>query len=212
MVGLIPTDAPEAIDTLAAKTKENLVARGFDASRVEVSLSGKVTREQVLRRLHALAGSVREEFWLVLLGHSGRAQDGVPAFQVSGPRLTAPDLKAGLDAIPGRQFVFIGTGSSGSFLPLLRGERRTVLSATLAEGEPDLPRFLPAWVKAFASTPKAPIAEIAARASADVSEQCRQANMAQSEHAQLADSASGKILDAPFGVISAVQKPPTLER
>ncbi len=199
VVGLVASDAPEPIEALAAQTRSNLVARGWDAAHVEI-LSGKVTREQILESLRSFAGSGRDEFWLVLLGQCGKAQGGVPAFQVSGPRLTAPELKVALDAIPGQQFVFIGTGNAGSFLPALQGTRRTVLAATQAEGEPDQPRFLPAWVKEFAATPKAPLAEIAARAAADVSEQCKQANMAQSEHAQLADAASGKILDAPFGV------------
>ncbi len=206
VVGLIASDAPEPIEALAAQTKSNLVARGWDADHVEI-LSGKVTREQILQKLRSFAGSTRDEFWLVLLGQCGKAQGGFPAFQVSGSRLTAPDLKAALDAIPGRQFVFIGTGNAGGFLPPLRDERRTVLAATQAEGEPDQPRFLPAWVKEFAATPKAPLAEIAARAANDVSEQCKQANMAQSEHAQITDPATGKILDAPFGVNLATNQP-----
>ena len=199
VVGLLASDAPEPIEALAEQTKNDLVARGWDAGHVEI-LSGKVTREQILQKLHTYAGSARDEFWLVLLGQCGQAQGGVPAFQVAGPRLTAPDLRAALDGIPGRQFVFIGTGSAGGFLEPLRSERRTVLAATQAEGEPDQPRFLPAWVKEFTATPKAPLAEIAAHAASDVSEQYKQGNMAQSEHAQLADAASGKILDAPFGV------------
>jgi RNA polymerase sigma factor (sigma-70 family) len=198
VVGLVASDAPEQVEMLAARTRDNLVARGFDSNRVQI-LSGKVTREQVLSKLREFGGTVREEFWLVLLGQCARAQGGVPAFQVSGPRLTAPDLKAALDTIPGRQFVFIGTGNAGSFLPLLGDPRRTVLSATMAEGEPDQPRFLPAWVKEFGNTPQAAFVEIAARAAADVSEQCKQANIAQSEHAQMADPASGKVLGAPFG-------------
>jgi RNA polymerase sigma factor (sigma-70 family) len=206
VVGLLASDAPEPIEALATQTKNNLVARGWAADHVEI-LSGKVTREQILQKLHSLAGSSRDECWLVLLGQCGKAQGGVPAFQVAGPRLTAPDLKAALDAIPGRQFVFIGTGNAGSFLPALCNERRTVLSATQAEGEPDQPRFLPAWVKEFAATPQAPLAEIAARAAEDVSEQCKQGNMAQSEHAQLTNPTTGKILDAPFGVNLTIQQP-----
>ncbi|HEX9046805.1 MAG TPA: sigma-70 family RNA polymerase sigma factor [Verrucomicrobiae bacterium] len=197
VVGLLASDAPEPIQALAAQTKENLIARGWPADRVQI-LSGKVTREQVLQTLHNFSEKAGDEFWLVLLGQCGKAQGGVPAFQVAGPRLTPPDLKAALDAIPGRQFVFIGTGNAGGFLPPLRSDRRTVLAATQAEGEPDQPRFLSAWVKEFGAASKAPLAEIAARAANDVSEQCKQANMAQSEHAQLADAATGKILEAPF--------------
>ena len=199
VVGLLASDAPEAMDPLAGQIRSNLLSRGFDAGRVEI-LSRKVTREQILDKLHSLGGSTHGEFWLVLLGQCAKAQGGIPAFQVAGPRLTAPDLKAALDAIAGRQFVFIGTGNAGGFLPILRDQRRTVLAATQAEGEPDQPRFVPAWARDFAATPKAPLEEIAARAAADVSEQCRQANIAQSEHAQLADPATGKILDPPFEV------------
>ncbi|MCU0771134.1 MAG: sigma-70 family RNA polymerase sigma factor [Verrucomicrobia bacterium] len=198
VVGLMANDAPDALESLADSIQRSLVARGFEAERVGI-LSGEVTREQILRELHHRAGWVREEFWLVLLGQTGKAQGGEPAFQVSGPRLTASDLKDALDAIPGRQFVFIGTGNSGAFLPLLRSPQRTVLSATMAEGEPDLPRFLSRWAMHFAASPRADFAEIAARASASVSEYCKQANIAQSEHAQLVDPASAKILDAPFG-------------
>jgi len=206
VVGLLASDAPEPIEALAAQTKNNLVARGWAADHVAI-LSGQVTREQILQQLRRLAGATRDEFWLVLLGQCGRAQGGGPAFQVAGPRLTAPDLKAALDAIPGRQFVFIGTGNAGGFLPPLRDGRRTVLAATQAEGEPDQPRFLPAWVREFAATPRAAPAEIAARAAADVGEQCKQGNLAQSEHAQLADPATGMILDAPFGVPPATNPP-----
>jgi hypothetical protein len=99
VVGLLASDAPEPIEALAAQTKNNLVARGWAADHVEI-LSGKVTREQILKKLHAFASSTRDEFWLVLLGQCGKAQGGVPAFQVAGPRLTAPDLKAALDARP----------------------------------------------------------------------------------------------------------------
>jgi hypothetical protein len=176
-----------------------LIQRGFPGSHVEI-LSGKVTRDRILQRLRDYAGSVRDEFWLVLLGHSARSAGGVPAFQVSGPRLTASDLKGALDAIAGRQFVFIGTGDSGGFLPVLQDARRSVLSATRAEGEPDQPRFLSTWVKEFANDSKASFTEIAARAAAVVDGYYSNTNMAQSEHAQLADPASGKILDAPFGV------------
>jgi RNA polymerase sigma factor (sigma-70 family) len=206
VVGLLASDAPEPIEALAAQTKDNLIARGWAADRVKI-LSGKVTREQILQQLRSLAGSTRDEFWLVLLGQCGKTQGGVPAFQVAGPRLTALDLKAALDAIPGRQFVFIGTGNAGGFLPVLNGNNRTVLAATMAEGEPDQPRFLPAWVKEFTATPQAPLADIAARAAAAVGEQCKQGNMAQSEHAQLADPATGTILAAPFGVNLATNQP-----
>ena len=207
VVGLMASDAPEQLAALASDIKKALVLRGLEEDHVEI-LSGKVTRERILQELHGLSGSVRGEFWLVLLGQCGKAQSGVPAFQVSGPRLTVTDLKSALDTVPGRQFVFVGTGSAGGFLPGLRDEHRTILCATHAEGEPDQPRFLPAWVREFTARPKAPFAELAARAAADVSSEYKQGNMAQSEHAQLADPASGRILDAPFDINLSTNPPP----
>jgi len=201
VVGLTASDAPEKVGTLAEETRQSLIQRGFPESHVEV-LSGKVTRDQILQRLNDYAASVRDEFWLVLLGHSARIAGGVPAFQVSGVRLTANDLKGALDAIPGRQFVFIGTGDSGGFLPVLSDARRSVLSATRAEGEPDQPRFLSAWVREFSRDTKASFTEIAARAAAAVDAIYLGGKMAQAEHAQFADPVTGKILDAPFGVVS----------
>jgi hypothetical protein len=195
----MPSDAPEPLEELAADTKKNLLARGFDEQRVEV-ISKKATREQILERLRSLGSTARGEFWLVLFGQSGRMQGGIPAFQVSGPRLTANDVKSALDAIPGPQFVFIGTGNSGGFLPLLHNERRTVLSATQADAEPDQPRFLAAWVNQFSLHPRAPFAEIAARASAGVRQECQDSGIAQAEHAQLIEAAGNTLLSAPFGV------------
>ena len=166
------------------------------------TLDGKVTRETILQKLSAAAGtcSADDEFWLVLYGHGGRSQGGAPAFQVSGPRLTAPDLKTALDAIPARQFVFIGTSDSGAFLPVLQNPRRAALSATRAEGEGGQPRFPAAWVSAFAENPKAAFAAIAARAAALVEQEYVSSSLAQTEHPRLADPSTGEILEAPFGV------------
>jgi hypothetical protein len=195
VAGLMPAGAPEDVGTLAAETRRALLARGLAETRV-VLLAGQVTRDRILEQLRTLEQTGGDEFWLVLLGHSGRTQSGGPAFQVSGTRLTAEDLKSALDRIPGRQFVFIGTGGSGGYLPLLQSPRRTVLSATRATGEPDQPRYLSAWVRAFTAAPDAPFVALAGRAAAAVDAFYTQENMGQSEHAQLTDPATGEIMDA----------------
>jgi hypothetical protein len=195
--------------SLASETKRLLVERGLPEGRVEV-LHENATRDLVLQKLQAVSTSTNDEFWLVLYGISGRTRGNQPAFQVSGPRLTAADLKLALDAIPGRQFVFIGTSDSGGFLPVLQSDRRTVLSATKEEGEPDLPRFLDAWVQAFGENPKAPFEVIAARAAAGVDAEYSALHLAQAEHSRLADPATGKILEPPFGVnLNLTNTPPT---
>jgi hypothetical protein len=192
-------DNAEDFQRLAAATKQNLVARGFPADQIVV-LDTKVTRDLVLQNLHpASNGSATDELWLVLYGSSGVSQGGIPAFQVSGPRLTAGDLKTALDAIPGRQFVLIGTNSSGAFLPLLQSPRRTVVSATKAEGQDDQPRFPDKWVDAFTENPKATFAWIAARAAELVDDEYKNSGLAETESARLADPVSGTILEPPFG-------------
>jgi hypothetical protein len=208
VTGISPTadDAAKFL-SLATETKRLLVERGLPESRVEI-LHENVTRDLVLRKLQAVTASTNDEFWLVLYGISGRSRGNQPAFQVVGPRLTAADLKLALDAIPARQFVFIGTGDSGGFLPVLQNGRRTILSATKEEGEPDQPRFPDAWVKAFGENPKAPFAVIAARAAAGVDAEYSELHLAQAEHSRLADPATGKILEPPFGVnLNATNSP-----
>jgi len=188
----------EEFNRLSLETKRLLVERGIPLENITL-ISGKTTREDILKALGE-ARTADEEFWLVLYGHGGRSQGGVPAFQVSGPRLTANDLKGALDAIPARQFVLIGTNDSGSFLPILKSPRRTVVSATKQEAETDQPRFPSAWIAAFAENPKAAFPWIAARASQLVSDGYQKASLAQTEHARLADPVTGTILEPPFGV------------
>ncbi len=189
----------EEFTRLAGETKRLLLERGLPADGVEI-LNGHVTREMVLDALKSAAQGSPGEFWLVLYGHSGKSQGGVPAFQVSGPRLTATDLKTALDAIPGSQYVFIGANESAEFLPVLQNSRRTVLSATKGEGEEDQPRYPASWINAFSENPKASFARIAARASQLVEDTYKTSNLAQSEHARMADPVTGQILEPPFGV------------
>ena len=190
----------EEFHKLATETQRLLVARGFAADDVVV-MTDKPTRETILAKLDELKKlKPDDEFWLVLYGLSGMTQGDVPAFQVSGPRLTAEDLKKALDAIPAKQFVFIGTNESGLFLPALQNPRRTVVSATKGEGEPDQPRYPEEWIAAFGENPKASFTWMAARASELVQKEYEDSGIVQTEHARLADPVSGKILEAPFGI------------
>lgn len=209
ITGLSPSDVDAAkFLSLATETKRLLVERGFLESRVEI-LHSNVTRDLVLQKLQAVTASTNDEFWLVLYGISGRSRGNQPAFQVTGPRLTAADLKLALDAMPSRQFVFIGTGNGGGFLPVLQSDRRTVLSATQQDGEPDQPRFPDAWLNIFAGNPKAPFELMAARTAAAVDAEYSQSHLAQSEHSRLADSVTGRILEPPFGVnLNVTNLPP----
>ncbi len=189
----------EDFQNLAAATQKLLIARGFPADGI-VALTDHATRESILQALKPAPGdTAADEFWLVLYGHSGTSIGGIPAFQVSGPRLTADDLKTALDAIPDKEFVMIGTSNSGPFLPLLQSPRRMVVSATAGEGQSDQPRYPDKWVDAFTENPKASFAWIAARASALVDQEYTNDGLAQTESAEMADPVSGTILEPPFG-------------
>jgi hypothetical protein len=197
----------EDFQNLAAATQKLLIARGFPADGIVV-MTDHATRDTILQALKPAPGdTAADEFWLVLYGHSGTSMGGVPAFQVSGPRLTADDLKTALDAIPDKEFVMIGTSNSGQFLPLLQSPRRMVVSATAGEGQSDQPRYPDKWVDAFTENPKASFAWIAARASALVDQEYTNDGLAQTESAEMADPVSGTILEPPFGQNLAAPAP-----
>jgi len=213
------TGSPSVATDLAAVAhgiQEDLKQRGFAPEATEILgldlEKGRITKDKVLeslRRRQALHPS--DEFWLILLGFSGRTDEDAPAFQVSGPRLTAADLKAALDAIPAQQFVFVGTSDSGGFVPLLMAPHRTVLAATRDEGEIDLPRFPEAWEAALKENPRASWKEIAAQAAVLTEKTYTDGSLALGEHARLGDPETGEVLEAPFGVNTVAQpagKPP----
>jgi hypothetical protein len=208
------TGSPSVTTDLTAAAKDihdGLIQRGFAPDAVEIlkaqTPDDKVTVDRILESLkkrQTLAAT--DEFWVILLGFSGRSEEGAPAFQVSGPRLTAANLKTALDSIPARQFVLVGTSDSGSFVPILLTKNRSVLAATREEGEIDLPRFPLSWAAALKENPRAGWKEIAARAAELTEKEYADNSLAESEHARLGDPESGAILEAPFGV-DALAKP-----
>ena len=197
----------------AATIRAALIQRGFAPDAIEVLSAPpgapKITRDDVLQ---ALAGkrhlAFTDEFWLVLLGFSGPTAGGATAFQVSGPRLGAAELGTALDAIPARQYVFIGTSASGGFIPALLKPNRDVLAATEAEGEIDLPRYPENWAAALKENPQAGWKQLAARAAELTSQYYTDNQLALGEHPRLGDAATGKILEPPFGVDSTAAATP----
>lgn len=202
------TGSPTIANDLAGTAKNiqaGLVQRGFSPDAIEIlgtsSPDNKVTSDVVLAALKKRQSlTASDEFWLILLGFSGRNAEGVSAYQVSGPRLSAPDLKAALNAISAKQFVLIGTSDGGGFIPVLMQAGRTVLSATKEEGEIDLPRFTESWAEALKENPQADWKAIAARAAELTDKGYIDQSLTVGEHARLGDPDTGKILEAPFGV------------
>jgi hypothetical protein len=193
------------LTSAAQDIHDGFLQRGFAPDAVEIlkaqTPGNKITADLVLQSLkkrQTLAAT--DELWVILLGFSGHSEEGTPAFQVSGPRLTAPSLKLALDSIPARQFILVGTSDSGSFVPILLAKNRSVLAATREEGEIDLPRFPENWAAALKENPRADWKEIAARAAELTEKEYADNSLAESEHARLGDPETGAILEAPFGV------------
>jgi len=203
----------QSLRQTAGTIQKALEQRGFSPDAIEILAAQeggpKVKREDVLARIKdAQKLGANDEYWLILLGFSGETDDNAPAFQVAGPRLKADDLKAALDAVPAKQYVFVGTSDSGAFVTALLDKKRDVLSATTATGEIDLPRYPEQWAAALQQDPKAGWKQIAARAADLTSKAYQQFGLAPGEHSRLGDPATGQVLEPPFGVDLAANDVP----
>lgn len=199
MTGLTSDEiAAQQYAAVSARMGKALEARGV----AHVEVIDQVSRDAILEKIAATAAraSADGEFWLVLLGQTGRARDGAAAFQVRGPRLTDVDLRAALLGIDLPRVVFIGTNNSGAYLEALTIPGCDVLTATAAENEqnrPRLPEFLSLEME---RDPRAAPARLAARAVDRLKTSLQNEGISLGEHAQLHDGKTGKILTAPFGV------------
>lgn len=209
VVGLTGSETDqENFTKIAELVRTGLIQHGFKSESITLIGSGpktNVTRESILAALQSVSGRLqsRDEFWLVLLGHSGRGTDGQPAFQVRGPRLTAVDLQGASKSIKAKQTIFLGMENSGAYIPLLKSEKAMVVTATDAEGESNQPRFPEKWAQALNENPSWSPVQVAARASELVEKDYDNQSLAQGETAMLYDPVSNKILSAPFVVTNS---------
>ena len=185
----------------AEAAQRGFLARGLPAAGIKLLVPARdtlVRRDAVLAALHLTGAEVSDETWILLLGHSALGRAGQPAFQVSGPRLTADDLATALGQLPGKKFVVIATANSGGFLaPLLVVPQVEAVAATADTGEINEPRFAEAWTDALIAQPRAEFTTLAAEAVRTVGRRYAQKSLALAEHAQLIDRAAGKIVDVP---------------
>jgi transglutaminase-like putative cysteine protease len=184
---------------LAATAREGLLARGLPAASILTlapAPGAPLRRDAVLAAL-APASSPATETWLILLGTSAPARDGQPAFQLSGPRLTATDLASAVSALPGKKFVVVATSASGGFLPpLLALPDVEAVAATAESGEINEPRFAEFWAETLVARPDAPFAALAAEAATRVAAFYASQSLAQGENARLIDRAANRIIPA----------------
>lgn len=201
VVGLAADDAQEQrLRRDAEAARDGLVARGIpDEAIVLVGATGgaAVRRDAILAAMRAVKPKL-DETWLILLGNAAPGRDGVPTFQVSGPRLSVDDVATAVGALPGNKFVVLSMARSGAFLPALLPLRDVeAVAATADAGEINEPRFTQMWIRALAERPEASFRELAAAATGRVGKFYREHALGQSEHAQFIDRAAGLIAAVP---------------
>jgi hypothetical protein len=176
---------------------QDFAARGI--SPADVQQAGDLPRADILAKLANAAGALHADdtFWLVLLGHSTMRDDG-PVFEVHGPRLTAPDLKTALAAIPARQYIVITTEASGGFIPVLAAPNRIVLTATEPSGELNESVFADAFDLALKDPQNRSLLQLARAASLNVHKYYDQNGLVLTEHAMLSDPSQPGPLVEPF--------------
>ncbi|MBT64148.1 MAG: hypothetical protein CML13_13150 [Puniceicoccaceae bacterium] len=206
MVGNEQADVKYA--EMVVQARQALQARGIESDQIETlgGTSNKTAdRETILKTIASLSAGLTEtdEFWLILLGHSGLGRRDVPEFQIRGPRLSAVDLAEVLEAIRAKQVIFIGTARSGAYIPYLAHGNRDVLTATTEAGELNVPRFPEFFITALAEAPSDSLHQLAATAAQRLRSYLESVSLAQGEHARLYDAVRGEILAAPFGLEEA---------
>ncbi len=187
----------------ATSIRQSLARRGIPPAEITLHAhapGAPLRREHILAALApAPAAAASDETWIIFLGTAAPDRSGQAAFQVSGPRLGAAELASALAALPGKKFVALLTASSGAFLPpLLALPDIEAVAATAESGQLSEPRFTAFWAEAFAATPSAPFAALAASAADRVDTYYAENSFAQSETARLLDRATGRILAPPF--------------
>lgn len=202
----------------ASLTREALIARGVPAGSIitlGAPASARAKRDQILAALAPGADAAPDdETWIVLFGSASMRGDQ-PAFQISGPRLSAADLTGAVAALPGRKFVVVASSASGAFLPpLLSLPDVEAVAATGDTGEINEPRFIEIWPQVLAEMPAASFSEVALKTDQLIREFYEQTQLAVAEHARLIDRASGTIIRSPFAkqALAGVAKPSTERR
>ncbi len=211
LVGLTTNDTQaDRLLEAAESIQDSLLKRGFDPSSVLLytpEAGRPLRRDRVLAALApSTTASAADETWIVLLGTSAPDRSGQPAFQITGPRLTAADLTTAVSALPGKKFVVVATSASGGFLPpLLALPNVEAVAATRDTGQISEPRFAPFWAEALAAQPSAPFATLAAETAKRVATYYQENSFAQSETARLIDRTgpAARIVEAPFADLAA---------
>ncbi len=129
---------------------DKLLKSSSGATRVETLTGPNATKARFTEVLNNMAKSMTAQDGLVvmLIGH-GTFDNIDYKFNVPGPDISAGDLSALLDRMPGQQMVSIMTSASGGAVPLLKKDGRAVITATKSGTEKNAVAFSRYWAEAL---------------------------------------------------------------
>lgn len=119
-------------------------------SDVQVLKGADATRSKLKAALDRVATVAKAEDSLVvtLIGH-GTFDGADYKFNVTGPDVTAAELRSWLEKVPGVQTVVLATSSSGGAIDTLKRQNRVLVTATRSGMERNAVVFARYWVEAF---------------------------------------------------------------
>jgi hypothetical protein len=187
---------------------DSVIYLGEDPARDPKRISGRSTGEGMAAAIGKLSTHARpgDRVFIVLIGH-GATATGVARFNLAGPDLTAAEFGKLLDRLSAQSVVFVNTASSsGGFVAALSGKDRTVIAATMTDGEKNQTRFGEFFAAAFAAPDsdadtdkdgRVSVLEAFTWARRRVAESYERDGQLLTEHAVLDDNGDGKGSDAP---------------
>lgn len=115
----------------------------------ETLTGARATKANLKAALEKLSKATAEDTLTVLLIGHGTFDGLAYKFNLTGPDLSAEELRGLLDPIAARQLVVLASSSSGAALEPLRHENRAIVTATKSGTEKNAVVFARYWVEAL---------------------------------------------------------------
>lgn len=115
----------------------------------ETLFGARATKANLKAALEKFAKAGAEDTLTVLLIGHGTFDGLVYKFNLTGPDVSAEELRGMLDPIAARQLVVLASSSSGAAIEALRHENRVIIAATKSGTEKNAVVFTRYWVEAL---------------------------------------------------------------
>lgn len=112
-------------------------------------IGARATKANLKAALERLTKATAEDTLTVLLIGHGTFDGLVYKFNLTGPDISAEELRSLLDPIAARQLVVLASSSSGAAIEALRRENRAIITATKSGTEKNAVVFARYWVEAL---------------------------------------------------------------